>query len=436
MKNKSRAGLLGLPLVFTVLSPIFAVWAAVLVYSLEWPSTHIVEHHHFHHSASTLDDGSTSLWDGMAAKAREFDEEFGVRRRLLQAPLERVALSELQLNQTAPAQLTTSGCHIEIDVDYHGHDIAAKTVADEAQCCNECRKTPGCCFFTFKPINKAPKHNCWFKPFFADAVHRRHASPGHNSGHLTEGRCSKAAHKSAVDAFNKAQAKKACGKYTGPLLRMWLIVTMLLASLLCFVLVLLLVADGILHSRRHGSDESMGVIHQIETGSRPMLAYIPFVQFFLQATSDRPLAGFNESESEFGMQQVLGMIWAIGLNLWYFGAVVLLLAAAHCAKVMPAWGCMVLYVLFWACCAVASYWWGSKRKSRSDVMQHWDSSAAAQYQHQQPAQFGEDGLIAWSGAEQDRRPGLTGPYTPVHTWDVRDLLPNPNDPRYMGYSPR
>ena len=127
---------------------------------------------------------------------------------------------------------------------------------------------------------------------------------------------------------------------------------------------------------------------------------------------------------------------------------------------------MVLYALFWACCAVASYWWGSKRKSRSDVMQvvntfgllvvcwfsdlwllfwfeslvlclqHWDSSAAAQHQHQQPAQFGEDGLIAWSGAEQDRRPGLTGPYTPVHTWDVRDLLPNPNDPRYMGYSPR
>ena len=79
-----------------------------------------------------------------------------------------------------------------------------------------------------------PNKNCWAKPFFADAKKRRHHSPGHNSGHFTDGKCSKKAHQKEIDALKGKGGKKKCANASS-MLKMWVLVTFLLAALLTIV---------------------------------------------------------------------------------------------------------------------------------------------------------------------------------------------------------
>lgn len=412
----AKLGLLALPVVFSVLSPLFCFVSGILVFFGSFPGP-TGDH------AARLAIAPMSDPIGLAEQNIEpvFDETFDetTSRRLLQnIPVPASNASHVTIPATHAANaagqarfdsLQADGaCHLEVDVDYHGHDIAHASVHNEAECCAFCRSTPKCCYFTFKPVNKFPKRNCWAKPFFKDAAKRRRVSPGHNSGHLTDGKC--------------ARPKK-CTNTIGPMLRMWIFVTFGLAFLMSAALAAVAILDRVFQVTKLASNGAgagaLSLLHAIEAGERPTLRYVPFLLDFLCASSDRPVVAPSPSRSTL---HVFTSVWATAVDAWYgFGWLLMVYTLLVCRAAMDfTWWMLLLLLVGWGALAVLALLYGMKRQGAvQGAVQQRVRTAASQ---QQPAYPIDEG----AQSRADKRAHIVGPYTPIHTWDKRELVPNPH----------
>lgn len=119
----------------------------------------------------------------------------------------------------ATQQLSGDKCAIKKDTDYHGDDIKHWDGVPSAEaCCALCYSFAECHYFTWKPsVNK-----CWAKP--EEAGRHKHASPGHDSGHVIR-----------IKANWPAERKPACPAACIWEMKAWALLTAVLGILLSVV---------------------------------------------------------------------------------------------------------------------------------------------------------------------------------------------------------
>jgi hypothetical protein len=217
---------------------------------------------------------------------------------------------------------------------------------------------------------------------------------------------------------------------------MWVLVTFVLALLLSIGLATLVVLDRMFKLKKDlpaDDEDSISLFKAIEAGERPFLSYIPFLLDFLRESSDRLVVVSSQSGMQsINMLHVLTSIWATGIDVWYaFGILLMLYTILLCsAAINFTWWLLLLLLAAWAVLATLVLLRGMKRNKtveESTVQKHTlDKQDTADLDTPPPVS-----LVAKPSHSHSH--SNVGPYTPIREWDVRELMPNPHDRRYMDY---